>query len=205
MKIVLPLLFFCLLPNLYAQTMDTSEPPLTIEMTIDGKVYTAKEGEQVKLKDTFRNPTISFRTSQTRKFTLGSLSFEYPQRYAFTYENDDGSHSWTMENANLTIMVFYYPSEEESGSIFEAFVASMMSQLEEASPTVTPIEKVLGGQTVKGKRLYIPLDTPINYDLFAIETAGGVLLIGFNDVLEDGNSSADYQEVTALMAKTMKY
>lgn len=205
MKIVLPLLFCCLLPNLYAQKMDTTEPPLTVQMTIDGKVYTAKEGEQLKLKNTYRNPTVSFQTSKTRQFTIGSLSFEYPQQYAFAYEKDENSHSWTMGNGAFTVMVFYYPDEAKSGPIFEAFVASMASQLEASSPVVTPVEKTFGGKTVKGKRLYIPMDSPVNYDLFAIETGGGTLLIGFNDVLDEGNSSASYQETIALMARTMKY
>lgn len=194
------------LPAGAGQTINSAEPGRTIELRLDGRVYTLREGEPLQLDGTFDNPRVTAQIADTRIFTLGSLSFEYPQQFLYEYEEDDGMHTWTLEGNAISIMLFHYPGEAATESTLDEFVTGMSSEFSTA-PVVATIEKKFGDRTLRGRRLGIETNgVRVHYEIFSLDTDNGMTLLAFNDVLgDDGRPSEESNQTQALLARTITY
>lgn len=166
------------------------EPPLRLELTIDGKTYTLKDGDEIKLKDVAANPTVSVRSAAFRQFQFESVYFEYPTHFAYTYEEDFGYRIWSLDGSDFIILMFVY----DVPVVLDELVAEMVAQFGEENCTITPFERKLGEIPCAGKRIEVSLiGQSLNYEILDIPYPDDKKrILAFQDIRDEaGNSSSE--------------
>ena len=95
------LLFFCSIVSLSLASQSIDEKPSkTFNVNINGTIRKVKEDEAFKLEDKI----IKINISPEMTFSKGIVSFDYPQYFAYEY-NDEGNSlkSWVLSGNDFKI------------------------------------------------------------------------------------------------------
>ncbi|NUQ26653.1 MAG: hypothetical protein HUU34_22120 [Saprospiraceae bacterium] len=166
------------------------EPPLRLELTIDGKTYTLKDGDELKLKGVAANPTVSVRSAAFRQFQFESVYFEYPTHFAYTYEEDFGYRIWSLDGSDFIILMFVY----DVPVVLDELVDEMVAQFGAENCTITPFERKLGEIPCIGKKIEVSLiGQSLNYEILDIPFPDDKKrILAFQDIRDEtGNSSPE--------------
>ena len=145
---------------------ETKEPPLKLTLFVNGKPYPVEFGQQQKLTGQFKNPTIVVRAAETRRFSYGGISFEYPANFTWEAEIEGKAYRcWTISGNDSKIMYFALASKVTP----ELWANSMAKKFGVKNTAVKPVSRKVGKTTLKGKRVTATVGaTEIVQDAFTI-------------------------------------
>lgn len=149
--ICIPLLFSF---ALFGQTeSENSAPKSSFVLEINGVEYYLSDGETLQLDSTYTKPTVTVRMSEYRRFDNEAISFDYPNHFAYQYEQDFGYRNWTLDGNNFVIM--YFQIDGEAG--LDLFVDEMVKQFGKQNCKLRSTTMTLGDQILEGKHIDISL------------------------------------------------
>lgn len=181
---------------------NSKEPKATFDVTVNGKKYSATEGEEIKI-DSLIKPVISIQLANYKKFQNSAISFDYPKNLSFDYNEDYAYKNWTLTGNSVVILIFELDTKTSLSTLTEA----MIKKFGKKNCTLEDIEQVVGKKKLTGQRLHVTLaGQKLNLDCFEIPSADfKSRFIYFQDSIESEEHSAEYEKVFALLNSTFQY
>lgn len=178
------------------------EPPLQLRIEIDGKTWSAQEGEPLVIPGTLTDPKIRISVEPYRKFSAAGLSFSYPASFAFEDDLEGESFKqWSLDGSNVVIMVQAYATDVALND----FVESVVEEFGKDNCTTSAHEDdlVADSRTMIRLRLRV-LGQVLAYDIHRVESRNGTRFLVIQDVLGDaGKPSEEAGRVRAMIKKTL--
>jgi hypothetical protein len=193
--------------NIYSQTGKgkiKGDSKSNIILKINGKEYTLKEGDEIKLDATFINPTISVKLSDQQRFETDSISFSYPKSYSYASSKEAGANTWTLNGDNFVIIYFEFAVNVELDNVVEEIV----SKFAKDNCISEDYQQKLGEKKLSGKRLRVTIaGEKLTMDFLEIKLKDlKTRIIIFQDSKKVDGSSSDEREATLnLIDSTIKY
>ncbi len=185
-----------------AETVDESkQPSISYNVVIDGKSYETQDGQPLAIKGTLTNPSVVIKAGDSRRFSMGGLSFSYPADYLWEAEvESDEYKNWTLSGNSLTIMYFRLNAPFTP----EAYAKSMLDRFEGKATKDTELK--LGAVTLQGKSFtIISGGIPIlNYALTVPLAKGSGLLVFQDSDSKDGSFGKEATQVVEKIAKSFE-
>ncbi len=176
------------------------EPPQSFQLVVDGKPFDITAGEEIEIEASGK-ARVKLIVSPTRAFGYGGLSFLYPGNFSWECEHNDGSMQWLLDGNDVVLMILGFDEIELAA---DEFAQSIGQAYEESS--VNPCSASIGGSTMRGSELRATVaNQEISQQVYAIPTEGGSRLIVIQDSLQDdGQHTAEYQNVLELLDKSFR-
>ena len=193
--------------NIYSQTekaKNNKDSKQNIVLKINGKEYTLREGDEIKLENTFINPTISVKLSEQQQFETDLVSFSYPKSYSIVSNQVIGGKTITLNGDNFVIMYFEFVVKVQLDDI----IKQVVTKFGENNCILEEYQQKLGDKKLSGKRLRISLaGEKLTMDFLEIKLDDlKTRIIVFQDSKKDDGSSSDEREATLkLIDSTIKY
>lgn len=174
-------------------------PALQLTVTVDGKPYSIKERDTLRVD----NRSIVVTTSRYTTFNYGALKFDYPKNYTFDQGKEIGLKTWTLSGNDFTIMYFEISVEVT----VDMFVDEFVKKFGKKNCKISDASTTLGGVKMKGKHVKIELvGEKLTIDLYQVPNNDDkVHLIAFQDLSkDDGSASDESAETLKLIDSTFK-
>ncbi|WP_298512232.1 hypothetical protein [uncultured Kordia sp.] len=203
MKLSLTLFSLLFVGNLFlahAQRDASKEPKAGLIITINGKKHTVPEGEIVTQNGT----TVSVKIADSRSFSNGTISFDYPSNLGFEYEEDFGYKNWMFDGNNFVIMYFEITQENS----FDSFVNEIAGRYGKQNCKIEKTSMKLGGRELYGKRINVNLmGERLIQDFLSIPMKDGkTRILAFQDSPDEyGNHTDEGNNVINMVKKTITY
>jgi RNA binding exosome subunit len=160
-----------------------TETKSMFEVQIDSKKYMLEEGDELDINGEIKNPKISVKLLEFKKFKAGNIEFEYPSNFSFEAGKSEGYKNWTLDGNNYTIMIFDIDGETQ----VKDFIENMIGQFGKEKCKTKEIESRLGEKKLNGIQLYVELvGQKLTIDFYQYSTSeNNSKYIAFQDSLED--------------------
>lgn len=200
-------LFFALGNGLYAQSVPEpktydKEPPSVFEVHLNGRTYEITEGEIVKI-DTMIRPQFHIRQLPEKKFENTFCTFNYPKNLTFGYDKDGPVTTWTLDGADMVVMVYDLENLGDLNSI----TSTVVEQFGGKPSDITDTTVNFGGRTLNGKVVNIRLAGELlcqeYYRVTFPNGRGGYIM--FQDSMNDGVHSAEYFKVLGCFRRSIAF
>lgn len=179
-------LFSLLIPVIAIGQTDTTEPPQTFELVVDGKAQTVELNKEFEL-DLKGKTKVKLKALPNRQFEFAGVSFPYPSFFAFEAEHDVTSKLWTLDGNDCVVMVFAFPGESGVGhQELARQIGAQFGRGTKFSKTKFEGKSVsLSGTRIRAS----VVGSKLIQDVFDIPTeSGGSRIIVIQDSLEDDGS-----------------
>lgn len=183
-----------------AQTDESAEPLRAYTLSLDGQQFELQPGKPIQIEGKFEDPEAELKLGDTRHFAYGGLTFDYPAHYVWEADLEDPMVKiWTMDGADVTLFVLRSEFEWAAQEYAEVVADSLESEGE-----IVPLTRTYGGQTLRGVQLRArAAGFALTYEVLNIPVAHGGLLLVAMDSGDDAAPSAEFQELTNLLADTL--
>jgi hypothetical protein len=174
------------------------------EVQVDSKKYQLEEGNELDIDGELKNPKISIKLLDFKKFKAGNLSFEYPSNFSFEVEKGEGYKNWTLDGNNYVIMIFDIDGESQ----VKDFIDNMISQFGKEKCKTKEVQSRLGEKILNGIQLYVELvGQKLTIDFYEYSTSeNNSKYIAFQDSLEDdGTATAEGAMTFRMINNSIKY
>lgn len=180
---------------------ESSEPETIFKVSINGKTYDVSENEDLKLDTILSNPTISIKLSDYKKFKTSSVSFDYPRHLSYEFEQDYGYKNWTFNGNNLIVLFF----ELDAETTLTNLVNQMVKKFGKNNCVIEDFQKELGKKVRNGKKLFVTMaGQKLLLECYEIKLNDyKSRFIYFQDTLDNGKHSKEYEIGTALIESTI--
>ena len=191
---------------LFGQTKNKTplETKSVFEVQVNSKKYTVEEGNELEIDGELKNPKITIKILDKKKFNAGNLQFQYPSNFSFEVEKSEGYSSWTLDGNDYVVMIF--DLDEITG--IESFTDGMISSFGEENCRTKKIKTKLGDKTLSGIQLFVELvGQKLTIDLYEYSTSeNNSKYIVFQDILEeDGTSTIEGVNAFKMISETIQY
>jgi|TARA_B110000967_G_C18595935_1_gene416804 RNA binding exosome subunit len=204
-KITIVLLLLCnVLSFAQENKKKKSETKSIFEVQVDSKKYKIEEGNKLDIDGEFKNPKISIKLLDFKKFNAGDLSFDYPSNFSFKVEKSEGYKNWTLDGNDYTIMIFDIDGESQ----VKEFIDNMIVQFGEDKCKTKEIKSRLGEKILSGIQLYVELvGQKLTIDFYEYSTSeNNSKYIAFQDALEDdGTATAEGAMTFKMINDSIQY
>jgi len=180
------------------------ETKTMFEVQVDSKKYELEEGNELDIEGELKNPRISIKLLDFKKFNAGNLSFEYPNNFSFEVEKSEGYKNWTLDGNYYVIMIFDIDGESQ----VKDFIDNMISQFGKEKCKTKEIKSRLGEKVLSGIQLYVELiGQKLTIDFYEYSTAeNNSKYIAFQDTLnDDGTPSAESVMTFKMINTSIQY
>jgi len=160
------------------------------EVQVDSKKYKLEEGDELDIEGELKNPKISVKLLDFKKFNAGNLLFEYPSNFSFEIEKSEGYKNWTLDGNNYVIMIFDIDGESQ----VKDFIDNMIGQFGKEKCKTKEIKSRLGEKVLSGIQLYVELaGQKLTVDFYEYSTSkNNSKYIAFQETLmDDGATTAE--------------
>jgi len=203
--ITIPLLLFFSI-NLFGQNTETQklETKSIFEVKVNSKAYILEEGKELDIDGEFKNPRISIKLADFKKFNAANLSFQYPSNFSFEVEKSIGYKSWTLDGNDYVIMIFDVDGQTE----VKDFIDNMIPEFGEENCKTKLIESRLGEKILSGIQLYVELaGQELTIDFYKYSSSDhNSKYIAFQDALEaNGASTNEALKTFKMINDSIKY
>lgn len=184
---------------LVAQEKDLfPEPTSQLIISVDGKSYPITEREEIDIN----GQTVSVERSAFKTFDYNKLKFNYPNHFAYAYEEDFGFRSWTLDGNDYVITYFEFMIPLS----IDDFTKEIAKKFGKGNCKISSIKKTLGEYDLKGKRINVNLiGESLNYDLLEIPSDDSKThIIGLQDLIEEGITSQEGKETLEMISKSLE-
>ncbi len=153
------------------QADDTTEPPVTYTLEVNGQKYLLSADKTVILKGSFQNPKVTLRASSTRRFVHDGIAFDYPANFTFEADlSDPGIRTWTMSGNNVTLMLFDFDEPVKPTELIASTAESLKTNVDRMESTSLK----LGTLNAKGQSALLKVgDVALSYTVLAMPAAAG--------------------------------
>ncbi|MCA9074869.1 MAG: hypothetical protein KDA93_07545 [Planctomycetaceae bacterium] len=192
----------CLSIHAMALADDSTEPPLTYTLEVDGKKFLLNADKTVILKGSFNNPKVTLRASETRRFEQDDIAFNYPANFTFEADlSDPDVRTWTMSGNNVTLMLFGFDGPVTPTELINSTAQTLKTTVEQLKPTSLK----LGSLTSEGQTASLTLgEASLSYTVVTIPTAEGKgrLLVVQDVPGDDGKPSEEFTTVVKMLEES---
>ncbi len=174
------------------------------EVQINSDKYTLEEGNELSIDGKLKDPKISIKLLDVKKFNIENISFEYPSNFSFEVEKREGYKNWTLDGNNYLIMIFDIDGETQLND----FIENMISQFGEEKCKTKEIETKLGEKKLNGIQLYVELvGQKLTVDFYQYNTSeNNSKYIAFQDTLDDnGQPSNESKMAFKMINRSVKF
>jgi hypothetical protein len=183
------LLFSVCSSALCAEPLDDREPPLLMYLEADGARITVELGKPFALDSLSGKKTATLRAESYRVFPYGGISFRYPAGYSFEAKQQSGVTVWTLEGADVVIIVQRYVRNAEHLSIRTAVVDNLVQSY--AGPKTRQLDTTLKvkGTVLKGRRIeFVLANTLLHQDIFSFRAGADSVVFIIQDTPQPGGT-----------------
>jgi hypothetical protein len=180
---------------------EAAEPERSYTLHLNDQAIELQPGQTLRVAGEFENPELRLDVGPTRHFRYGQMAFDYPANFVWEADLSDPSlKMWTMDGADLSLMVF----RSSFGYVSQEFAESVADQFED--PEFTDIEHVFGGETITGTRLEVEIaGTLLIYEAYDVPVdVGGAILIVM-DATDTGLHTEEYATTMELLSETLRF
>lgn len=183
---------------------ESQQPALQYTLELNGQAHGLVLDKPVKLPGDYKNPSVVLKASETRQFTYGNVSFEYPASYTWEAEiESDDEKTWTLSGTDFTFIYFTMPVELS----IDSFVKSYGENFDKESTQVSDSVREFGGQKYQGKLLITKVaSTNTSTEVYSLAgKSGKTRLILLQDTPSEGKkNSKDGERFLAMFAKSFR-
>lgn len=203
-RILVVLLFMgnvCVINALAETTDESAEPQAHYELLINGEAHTIFPDKPITLEQSLEKPVVELRIMPFREFAYSSVSFKYPQYFAFDAELSDPSVKlWTLTGRETVIMVQKF-SEPMNHSTMAAMIQPNYG--DEIS-RIFPGEIELMNEKFEGSVIAAAFGgMALTQEIFSFDTDDGpVLIVIQNKVDQKGAKGQEGEEIRKLLKET---
>jgi hypothetical protein len=129
----------------------TKEPPQLLVLSVDGKEVPVRLGQGFEIEVGGRKVKCVLKTRGYRVFESGGVRFRYPEGFAFTCDEDDGT-CW-LESGDTVIMFQSRPRAQDPEELLETMTGAMVGQYGPENAIVSKISMRLAERPVAGRRI----------------------------------------------------
>ncbi len=175
---------------------DTTEPPLSYTLEVDGLKFLITADKTVILKGNFQNPKVTLRASSTRRFEHVGIAFDYPANFTFEADvSEPGIRSWTMSGNNVTLMLFDFEQPVKPAELIASTAESLETNVDRMEPTTIK----LGSLNAEGQSALLKVgEVALTYSVVALPAAEGKSrLLIVQDLPQENGQPSD--EKTAIL------
>ena len=195
MRKLLLFLFTIVSLDLASQSID-EKPSKTFNVNINGTIRKVKEDEAFKLEDKI----IKINISPEMTFSKGIVSFDYPQYFAYEY-NDEGNSlkSWVLSGNDFKIFYMIIKGNFSPSD----YADSMKTKFEESIDTDATLS--INKNTFEGRKLMVSvLRNPFDMEIYKLKFDGKNthFLIFQDSKKENGNKSDESALAKEILNKT---
>ena len=195
MRKLLLFLFTIVSLDLASQSID-EKPSKTFNVNINGTIRKVKEDEAFKLEDKI----IKINISPEMTFSKGIVSFDYPQYFAYEF-NDEGNSlkSWVLSGNDFKIFYMIIKGNFSPSD----YADSMKTKFEESIDT--DVTLTINKNTFEGRKLMVSvLRNPFDMEIYKLKFDGKKtpLLIFLDSKKENGNKSDENALEKEIINKT---
>jgi len=184
---------------------DTTEPPVTYTLEVNGQKYLLTADKTVILKGNFQNPKVTLRASSTRRFEHGGVAFDYPANFTFEADlSDPGIRTWTMSGNNVTVMLFHFDEPVKPTELIASTAESLGTNVERMEPTSLK----LGTLNARGQSALLKVGgVALSYTVVATPSAAGKsrLLIVQDLPQDDGRPSDEKTTILKMLSESFAH
>jgi len=179
---------------------EAAEPRRDYVLSVDGNSVVVRPGEELQLKGEFKDPRVRLDVGPVRHFAYGGIAFDYPASFVWEADIVDSfMKTWTMDGADISIMVFRtefeFTAEEFTESLAEEFDEIEQEQIVrrfgESEFAGEQVITVIAGSTLIYEALQVPVEE------------GSTLLV-IMDSSEGSSHSSEYAEAVGMMRETFR-
>lgn len=174
------------------------------EVQVDADTYTVEEGSTLDIDGKLKDPKISIKLLDIKRFNAGNISFEYPSNFSFEYEESEGYKNWTLDGNDFVIMIF----DVEGKTTVKEFIDNMIIQFGEENCITKTIKSRLGEKIINGIQLAVELaGHRLTIDFYKYSTSeNNSRYIAFQDTLEeDGTATNEAVTTFKMINDTIRY
>ncbi len=175
---------------------DTTEPPLSYTLEVDGQKFLLNADKTVILKGDFQNPKVTLRAAATRRFEHDNIAFDYPANFTFEADlSEPGIRTWTLSGNNVTLMLFDFEQPVKPAELIASTAEALEANVDRMEPTTLKF----GSLTADGQSGLLKVGTVVlTYTVVALPaTEGKIRLFIVQDLPKDNGESSD--EKTAIL------
>jgi hypothetical protein len=193
--------------TLPAPFAEADQPPLQLDIAVDGVRHAAIDGEELTLTVAGKPTKVKVSVAATRRFRAAGVEFDFPRAMGFSHDASEGLEMWTLDGDDVTVMLHRF-SIGEAGAMAKSTLVGMSESLGGKAKEPEPCMIVLGGKDHAGLRSRVTIGNTATLETIAIgiPRSEGCLLLLIQDSLgDDGKSSAQCTAMVELLAKTFAF
>lgn len=183
MRKLLLFLFTIVSLDLASQSID-EKPSKTFNVNINGTIRKVKEDEAFKLEDKI----IKINISPEMTFSKGIVSFDYPQYFAYEF-NDEGNSlkSWVLSGNDFKIFYMIIKGNFSPSD----YADSMKTKFEESIDTDVTLS--INKNTFEGRKLMVSvLRNPFDMEIYKLKFDGkNTHFLIFQDSKKENDNKSD--------------
>ena len=194
-------LLFVLSAEAFAQS-DSTEPPQTFELTVNGETQTVQLDQEFEL-DLKGKTKLKLKALPTRQFKFAGLSFPYPSFFAFEAEHDAESKLWTLDGSDCVVMVFGFPN---NASVDHAMLARQIGAQFGRGTKFSETKFESKRFAFDGTRISANVvGARLSQEVFQIPTEDGTRIFVIQDGLnDDGSHTKEYRDLKKMLQEHLK-
>lgn len=206
-RFVMLLLTFPAWPAVRADSPpEKSEPPLELEVELDGKVVAALANQPTEVVVGDKKLKLKVTAKPWRTFRAAGIEFRYPSGHRFEYEENETLRTWTLDGNDNTITVIFNDAEDLD-SVTKEFLEGVEEGLPNPKRTKSPRPLRLGGREVTGTRFQASVaDQILVQDIYGLKVKNGVVFLILADLPEKADRpTAETESAIKQVAESFRF
>jgi hypothetical protein len=174
---------------LCAAPLEDREPPLLMYLEADGTRVSVELGKPFELGALSGKKTATLRAEPYRVFPYGGISFRYPAGCSFEAKQQPGVTVWTLDGADVVIIVQRYSRNADHLAIRTAVVDNLVESY--AGPKTRQLDTTLKvkGTVLKGRRIeFVLANTLLHQDIFSFPAGADSVVFIIQDTPRPGGT-----------------
>ncbi len=187
----------------FAQENFDHEPPLLFNLTADGTTLPITIEKKEKMMIQGKEVELQLRLQDFREFNFSGVSFHYPRSMVFEFEKARGLDLWTLNGANVLIMLQRYPKYDEE-KLLKTFTQELKDEYAEQSLKVSPISRTFHDHELQGMRFDVKmLKQTLRQDVYIFSSGDHVFLL----MLQRHNfeNNEEYNQVLEMLDTSLAF
>jgi hypothetical protein len=190
-------------------TSEKVEPPLTLQVTIDGQTTTIAAGDTQSVEIDGKAHQLCIESSEHRQFDAAGLRFLYPSGHTWDFDESESSATlWTLDGSDniLMLMRFNEAAVEEFDDLCDTLVEEFTSGYDESEVEVKEASISLGKRGLAGKRLDVFVaGERLRQEIFTFRNGERVFALMVQDTPDDTKETEETRRVKELLASSFEF
>ncbi len=197
------------LPHVAPGAGAAAEPPLRIDVQIDGTTVELVDGERQEVTVGERKVTVRATVQATCLLVLDGFRLQFPRAMAFALDESPHHQTWTLDGGDCTLLVHRFPAGSAPDALEHAAgIAKVIAEATERDAgAAARLEWRFGAHKLAGASVPIEVvGTRQRNTVFVFRTPTGDYVLVIQDTLgDDGELSAESRGVHEVLRSTVTW